>query len=86
MEKIEEMMARNNGHHYEIERQRIEILEDKRRRDEERVKERMMKVKTERESLRSLMGELRISFSTTSLLLLVSNGLYISFLYTVTDI
>ena len=86
MEKIEEMVAGNRGHQYEMERQRIEILEEKRRRDEDRVKERMMKVKIERESLRSLMGELRISYSTTSLLLLVSNGLYISFLYTVTDI
>ena len=86
MEKIEEMVAGNRGRHYEMERHRREILEEKRRRDEERVKERMMKVKIERESLRSLMGELRISYSTTSLLLLVSNGLYISFLYTVTDI
>ncbi|XP_031435799.2 GTPase IMAP family member 8-like, partial [Clupea harengus] len=43
MEKIEEMIR--------------EILEEKRRRDEERVKERMMKVKIDRESLRSLMGD-----------------------------
>ena len=86
MEKIEEMVAGNRGRHYEMERQRREILEEKRRREEERVKERMMKVKIERESLRSPMGELRILYSTTSFLLLVSNGLYISFLYTVTDI
>ena len=61
------MVAGNRGQHYEIERQRREILEEKRWRDEKRVKERMMKVKIERESLRSLMGELRISYSTTSL-------------------
>src|SRR4029434_11178480 len=71
-EKIEEMVAGNRGHNYEMERQRREILEEKRWRDEERVKERMMKVKIERESLRSQMGDLRISYSTTSLLLLVS--------------
>src|SRR4029434_1889118 len=77
MEKIEEMVAGNRGRHYEMKKQRIKKLEENRRRDEERVNERMMKVKIERESLRSLMGELRISYSTTSLLLLVSNGFYI---------
>ncbi|XP_076118579.1 GTPase IMAP family member 9-like [Alosa pseudoharengus] len=64
MEKIEEMVAANSGQHYEMERQRIEELEEKRRK-EERVKERMMKVKIKRESLRSLMGELKNSFTTT---------------------
>src|SRR4029434_7956830 len=63
MEKIEETVTGNRECHYEMERERREILEDKRKKNEERVKERMMKVKTERESLRSLMGELRISYS-----------------------
>ena len=42
MEKIEEMVAGNRGRHYEMERHRREILEEKRWRDEERVNERMM--------------------------------------------
>ncbi|XP_063049721.1 GTPase IMAP family member 8-like [Engraulis encrasicolus] len=57
MEKIEEMVAANRGQCYEMERKRIEELEQKRRRDEERVKERRMTVKRERESFRSQMGD-----------------------------
>src|SRR4029434_3066334 len=43
MEKIEEMVAGNRGRHYEMERQRREILEEKRRIEEDRVKERMVR-------------------------------------------
>ncbi|XP_063049722.1 GTPase IMAP family member 8-like [Engraulis encrasicolus] len=57
MEKIEEMVAANRGQCFEMERRRIEESEDKRRRDEERGNERRLKVKTERESLRSQIGE-----------------------------
>ncbi|XP_063070464.1 uncharacterized protein LOC134461464 [Engraulis encrasicolus] len=57
MEKIEEMVASNTGQCYEMERWRIEELEQKRRGDEERGKERMMKVMRERDSLRSQMGD-----------------------------
>ncbi|KAG5282903.1 hypothetical protein AALO_G00035990 [Alosa alosa] len=56
MEKIEEMVAGSREQHYKMEKQRIEELEEKRRRKEERVKERMMKVKRHRESLRTLLG------------------------------
>ncbi|XP_063070462.1 GTPase IMAP family member 8-like [Engraulis encrasicolus] len=57
MEKIEEMVAANRGQCYEVERWRIEELEEKSRRAEVRGKERMMKVKRMRESLRSQMGD-----------------------------
>ncbi|XP_063070465.1 GTPase IMAP family member 8-like [Engraulis encrasicolus] len=57
MEKIEKMVAANRGQCYEMDRQRIEELEEKWRRDEESGKDRMMKVKREKDSLRSLMGD-----------------------------
>ncbi|KAL2086924.1 hypothetical protein ACEWY4_017983 [Coilia grayii] len=57
MEKIEEMVSGNRGQHYEMDRLRREQLEEKRRRDDERVKERIMKVKMEKELLRSQMGD-----------------------------
>ncbi|XP_062376540.1 GTPase IMAP family member 8-like [Sardina pilchardus] len=54
LEKIEEMVAGNNRQHYEMERQRVEELKDRRREEEEeREQERRMKRQRERESFRS---------------------------------
>ncbi|KAM6957830.1 LOW QUALITY PROTEIN: uncharacterized protein FYW47_011940 [Aplochiton taeniatus] len=56
LEKIEEMVAGNRGGHYEIDREMIDKMEEKRRREKERGEERLMKVKKQRERLRSLKG------------------------------
>ncbi|KAM6957831.1 LOW QUALITY PROTEIN: uncharacterized protein FYW47_011942 [Aplochiton taeniatus] len=56
LEKIEEMVAGNRGGHYEIDREMIDKMEEKRRREKERGEERLMKVKKQREMLRSLKG------------------------------
>ncbi|KAJ8345936.1 hypothetical protein SKAU_G00301290 [Synaphobranchus kaupii] len=67
LEKIEEMMAGHGGSHYEIDRMLLQEVEEKRRAVEERVKQRMMKVQKQRETLRALfegeehrLSELRI--------------------------
>ncbi|KAL0967180.1 hypothetical protein UPYG_G00248780 [Umbra pygmaea] len=56
LEKIEEMVAGNRGGHYEINREILEKIEE-RRKTKERVKPRLMKVQEQRETLRSLMGD-----------------------------
>ncbi|KAL0967178.1 hypothetical protein UPYG_G00248760 [Umbra pygmaea] len=56
LEKIEEMVAGNRGGHYQINREILEKREE-RRKTEERVKQRLMKVQEQRETLRSLMGD-----------------------------
>ncbi|KAJ8345937.1 hypothetical protein SKAU_G00301300 [Synaphobranchus kaupii] len=67
LEKIEEMMAGHGGSHYEIDRMLLQEVEEKRRAEEERVKQRMMKVQKQRNTLRALfegeehrLSELRI--------------------------
>ncbi|KAI4888851.1 hypothetical protein NFI96_007631 [Prochilodus magdalenae] len=62
LEKIEEMVAANSGRHFEMDRKILKEVEEKRRAEEERVKERMMKVQKQREYIRSLMSDsLRLS-------------------------
>ncbi|KAL0967177.1 hypothetical protein UPYG_G00248750 [Umbra pygmaea] len=56
MEKIEEIVSGNRGGHYQINREILEKTEE-RRKTEERVKQRLMKVQEQRESRRSLMGD-----------------------------
>ncbi|XP_036435969.1 GTPase IMAP family member 8-like [Colossoma macropomum] len=55
LEKIEEMVAANSGRHFEMDRKILQGVEEKRRAEEERAKERMMKVQKHREDLRSHM-------------------------------
>ncbi|KAL2096884.1 hypothetical protein ACEWY4_006091 [Coilia grayii] len=55
LEKIEEMVARNRGRHYEMDRGLVEELEEGKREQQRRVNERVRKVQTQRETLRSLM-------------------------------
>ncbi|KAL6463244.1 hypothetical protein MHYP_G00276350 [Metynnis hypsauchen] len=57
LEKIEEMVAANSGQHFETDREILQEVEEKRRAEEERAKERMMKVKKHREDLRALMSD-----------------------------
>ncbi|KAJ8343331.1 hypothetical protein SKAU_G00306600 [Synaphobranchus kaupii] len=56
LEKIEEMMAGHGGSHYEIDRMLLQEVEEKRRAEEERVKQRMKKVQKQRETLRARFG------------------------------
>ncbi|XP_061079263.1 LOW QUALITY PROTEIN: uncharacterized protein LOC133114083 [Conger conger] len=67
LEKIEEMMAGHGGSHYEIDRMLLQELEEERRAVEECVKQRIMKVRKQRKTLRALfdgeehrLSELRI--------------------------
>ncbi|XP_062336427.1 GTPase IMAP family member 8-like [Osmerus eperlanus] len=60
LDKMEEMVARNRGGHYEMNRKilkKIENIEERRRAEEERAQQRLMKVQEQRETLRSLMGD-----------------------------
>ncbi|KAI4897024.1 hypothetical protein NFI96_027875, partial [Prochilodus magdalenae] len=57
LEKIEEMVAANSGHHFEMDRKILQEVEEKRRVEEERAKERMMKVQKQREYITSQMSE-----------------------------
>ena len=54
--KIEEMVAGDTGRCLEIDRRVLEETEKKKRTQEERATRRQMKVKKERESIRSMMG------------------------------
>ncbi|XP_034750332.1 GTPase IMAP family member 8 [Etheostoma cragini] len=57
--KIEEMLAGcNAGHHYEIEREVMEQLEGKMRREEERAKERVARKENQRQMARSQLEKL----------------------------
>ncbi|XP_036436224.1 uncharacterized protein LOC118814632 [Colossoma macropomum] len=56
LEKIEEMVAENSVHHFEMDRKILQEVEEKRRAEEERAKERMMKVQQQRENLKAFMG------------------------------
>uniref|UniRef100_A0A4W5LZ78 AIG1-type G domain-containing protein n=1 Tax=Hucho hucho TaxID=62062 RepID=A0A4W5LZ78_9TELE len=56
LEKIEEMVAGNRGGHYEIKREILEKIEERKKAEEERAKQRLMKVQEQRKTLRSLVG------------------------------
>ena len=56
LEKIEEMVAANSGRHFEMDRKILQEGEEKRKPEEERAKERMMKVQKQNEHIRSWMG------------------------------
>ncbi|KAM6984652.1 GTPase IMAP family member 9-like [Aplochiton taeniatus] len=64
LQKIEEMVAGNRGGHFEIDREIIDKMEEKRRREKERGEERLMKVKKQREMLRS---QISVSLHITKL-------------------
>ena len=66
LDKMEEMVAGNSGGHYEMDGEILDKIEERRRAEEERAQQRLMKVQKQRETLRSLMGEF-ISVSTQSL-------------------
>ncbi|KAI4890555.1 hypothetical protein NFI96_028692, partial [Prochilodus magdalenae] len=61
LEKIEEMVAANSGRHFEMDRKILQEVEEKRRAEEERVKERMMKVQKQRDHIRSMRDSLHLS-------------------------
>ncbi|KAL7834351.1 hypothetical protein SRHO_G00285980 [Serrasalmus rhombeus] len=57
LEKIEEMVAANNGRPFELDRKILQEVEEKRRAEEERAKERMMKVQNQKMKIRSQISE-----------------------------
>ncbi|XP_076843835.1 GTPase IMAP family member 8-like [Brachyhypopomus gauderio] len=57
LEKIEEMVAANNGCHFEMDRKILQEMEEKKRVLEERGRERMMKVQKQREDIRGVMDD-----------------------------
>ena len=57
LEKIEEMVAANSGRHFEMDRKILQEVEEKRRAEEEKVKERMMKVQRQRENFKVFRGK-----------------------------
>ena len=57
LDKIQEMVAVNRGGHYEMDRELLDKIEERRRAEKERAQERLVKVHKQRETLRSLMGE-----------------------------
>ncbi|XDV53302.1 hypothetical protein PO909_021844 [Leuciscus waleckii] len=57
LEKIEETVAQNNGRHFEIDRKILQKVEERRRAEEERAKERMKRMKKQRENIRSQMSD-----------------------------
>ncbi|KAI4879072.1 hypothetical protein NFI96_008299 [Prochilodus magdalenae] len=63
LEKIEEIVVANSGHHFEMDRKILQEVEEKRKAEEERVKERKMKVRKQRENISSVseIGEFLIS-------------------------
>lgn len=67
--KMEEMVAGSGGWHYELERNVLEQLEVRMRREKERAKERLMKKEKQRQMARSQMGELDILNQYLTLLL-----------------
>lgn len=52
MEKIEEIVVENGGRHFEMDPQRLQEIEERKRAEEESAEERLMKVQTQRETLR----------------------------------
>uniref|UniRef100_A0A4W5M1W7 AIG1-type G domain-containing protein n=1 Tax=Hucho hucho TaxID=62062 RepID=A0A4W5M1W7_9TELE len=51
------MVAGNRGGHYEIKREILEKIEERKKAEEERAKQRLMKVQEQRKTLRSLVGD-----------------------------
>ncbi|KAG7454989.1 hypothetical protein MATL_G00251730 [Megalops atlanticus] len=56
LEKIEEMVAGNSGCHYEIDQQVLQVVEKKRKDFERKMKQRMIRVQKQRQTLRTLQG------------------------------
>ncbi|XP_041960853.1 uncharacterized protein LOC121719383 [Alosa sapidissima] len=54
LEKIEEMVAGNKNCHFEMDRTRLEEVKERRRNEEQRATERLMKVEKQRQHLQSL--------------------------------
>ncbi|XP_047665340.1 uncharacterized protein LOC113650933 isoform X2 [Tachysurus fulvidraco] len=61
LEKIEEMVAGNSGCHLEIDREILQNVEEQKKAEEERSKERLMKVSKKREDIRKHMLIHRLS-------------------------
>ncbi|XP_052400542.1 uncharacterized protein LOC127947454 isoform X7 [Carassius gibelio] len=57
LEKIEETVALNNGCHFEIDRKILQEMRERRRAAEERAKERMKRMKKQRDDIRSQMSD-----------------------------
>ncbi|KAG1928958.1 GTPase IMAP family member 8-like [Pimephales promelas] len=57
LEKIEETVALNYGRHFEIDRKILKEVKERRRTEEERAKERMKRMKKQREIIRSQMND-----------------------------
>lgn len=62
LKKIEEMLAGNNDHHYKKDEKTFVELEERKRADKERAKDRAMTAGEQRKVLRSLVGELPSDF------------------------
>lgn len=58
LEKIEEIVAENRGLYFEMDRERLKETLEMRGKEEEKVKERLMKVEKQRKHLQSLKREL----------------------------
>ncbi|XP_076120735.1 uncharacterized protein LOC143101203 isoform X2 [Alosa pseudoharengus] len=54
LEKIEEMVAGNKNCHFKMDRKRLEEVKERRRKEDQRVTERLMKVEKQRQHLQSL--------------------------------
>ncbi|KTF71087.1 hypothetical protein cypCar_00049853, partial [Cyprinus carpio] len=65
LEKIEETVAQNNGCHFEIDRKILQEMKERRRAEEERARERMKRMKKQKDNIRSQMSEYRIYFYET---------------------
>ncbi|XP_048013835.1 GTPase IMAP family member 8 isoform X2 [Megalobrama amblycephala] len=57
LEKIEETVAQNNGCHFEIDRNILQEVEERKRAEEERAEERMERMQERRENIRSQMSD-----------------------------
>ncbi|KAL7838714.1 hypothetical protein AOLI_G00271180 [Acnodon oligacanthus] len=73
LEKIEEMVAANSGRHFQLDRKILQEVEEKRRAEEERAKERMMKVEKQRKCNQLQMGS-RKRLSELRIVLLGNRG------------
>ncbi|KAL0155950.1 hypothetical protein M9458_050232 [Cirrhinus mrigala] len=56
LEKIEETVTQNNGYHFEIDRKILQEMKKRRRAEEERAKERMKRMRKQRDNIRSQMS------------------------------
>ncbi|XP_073724394.1 GTPase IMAP family member 8-like [Misgurnus anguillicaudatus] len=57
LEKIEETVTENNGRHFEIDREILQDMKERRRAEEERAEKRMKRMKKQREMIRSQMND-----------------------------